>query len=160
MSIPSCTLCIFVVCSNCIPTGQLSTRQRASLRERNSTGFQSTFLLGDVEFVGFVTIILFAVYEWCDLLLQFDTLLSLDSSPFNSGPFPAAWNRGYTLLCSQWDRAVVEGVFRYSLDEVVTRLVPGRYGFIAQRNPKRFSHRRKPDEVKSICQPINRAEKK
>ena len=122
-----------VVCSNCIPTGQLSTRQRASLRERNSTGFQSTFLLGDVEFVGFVTIILFAVYEWCDLFLHFDT-----------------------LLCSQWDRAVADGVFRYSLDEVVTRLLPGRYGFIAQRNPKRFSHRRKPDEVKSICQPFNR----
>ncbi|XP_064404006.1 GDP-D-glucose phosphorylase 1-like isoform X2 [Halichondria panicea] len=61
-----------------------------------------------------------------------------------------------TLLCSQWDRAVADGVFRYSLDEVVTRLVPGRYGFIAQRNPKRFSHRRKPDEVKSICQPFNR----
>ncbi len=50
---------------------------------------------------------------------------------------------------------MVDSVFRYTLDEVITRRVPGRYGFVIQRNPKRFSHRRKPAEVKSICQPFN-----
>ena len=50
---------------------------------------------------------------------------------------------------------MTSGVFRYDLSEINTRIVPGKYGFVAQRNPKRFSHRRKPMDMASLTQPFN-----
>ena len=47
------------------------------------------------------------------------------------------------------------GVFRYGLDGVATRIVDGRYGLVAQRNPKRFSHRRKPADMRTLTQPFD-----
>ena len=47
------------------------------------------------------------------------------------------------------------GVFRYTLDGVTTRILDGRYGLVAQRNPKRFSHRRKPGDMQTLTQSFN-----
>ena len=46
-------------------------------------------------------------------------------------------------------------VFRYDLNGVTTRVVAGRYGLVAQRNPKRFSHRRKPGDMQVLIQPFD-----
>ena len=35
------------------------------------------------------------------------------------------------LLLSSWEKAMRDGVFRYDLTEVATRIVPGRYGIVA-----------------------------
>ena len=56
------------------------------------------------------------------------------------------------LLCERWDGAMSRGLFRYDLSDVVTRHVPGKYGFVVQRNPKRFTHRRSPANIISIRQ--------
>ena len=56
----------------------------------------------------------------------------------------------------RWDETMQRGgVFRYSLDDVTTRVIDGRYGLVAQRNPKRFSHRRKPGDMQKLTQPFN-----
>lgn len=47
------------------------------------------------------------------------------------------------------------GVFRYNLDGVTTRVLDGRYGLVAQRNSKRFSHRRKPADMRDLVEPFN-----
>ena len=49
-------------------------------------------------------------------------------------------------------------IFRYSLDDVTTRVIDGRHGLVAQRNPKRFSHRRKPGDMQTLTQPFNPAQ--
>ena len=49
-------------------------------------------------------------------------------------------------------------VFRYSLEGVTTRVLDGRHGLVAQRNPKRFSHRRKPADMHVLTQPFNPAQ--
>jgi hypothetical protein len=48
-----------------------------------------------------------------------------------------------------------DGVFRYDLQEVVSRTVPGQYGFVALNNPKRFSHRRPPADMQMLVQPFD-----
>ena len=35
---------------------------------------------------------------------------------------------------SVWDRGMENGIFRYSLDDVSTKVIPGRYGFVIQVN--------------------------
>ena len=52
---------------------------------------------------------------------------------------------------------MTRGTFRYDLSEVITRRVPGRYGFIVQRNPKRHTHRRAPAHMTSLVQPFDDA---
>lgn len=47
------------------------------------------------------------------------------------------------------------GVFRYDLSDIVTRRVPGKYGFIVQRNSKRHTHRRAPAQMSSLRQPFD-----
>jgi GDP-D-glucose phosphorylase len=59
------------------------------------------------------------------------------------------------LLLSSWEKAMRDGVFRYDLTEVATRIVPGRYGIVAMNNPKRFSHRRPPADMQCLVQPFD-----
>lgn len=58
-------------------------------------------------------------------------------------------------MCEQWDKATHRGAFRYTLDGVSTRHLSGTHGLVVQRNPKRFSHRRKPADMQSIVQPFD-----
>ncbi|CAL8260406.1 unnamed protein product [Merluccius merluccius] len=57
------------------------------------------------------------------------------------------------LLTSGWsDRMRRGGVFRYRLDELRTRVLPGPLSYVAQLNTLRGVERRKPQEVRSIKQ--------
>ena len=38
------------------------------------------------------------------------------------------------FLTSLWDRGMENGIFRYSVDDVSTKVIPGRYGFVIQVN--------------------------
>ncbi|XP_071835248.1 GDP-D-glucose phosphorylase 1-like isoform X2 [Apostichopus japonicus] len=58
-------------------------------------------------------------------------------------------------LQESWDRAKDGGHFRYDLVDLTTRILPGEYGFVAQLNTKRATHRRKPQEMRSLAQPFN-----
>ncbi len=45
------------------------------------------------------------------------TLASLDSSPLNSAPFSAAWNRGYTLASTVFINVLImNNVYMYELE--------------------------------------------
>ncbi len=57
-----------------------------------------------------------------------------------------------TLIRERWDSAMSEGIFRYDLQGVVTRTVPGGFGFIVQQNPKRRTHRRAPGHMTALRQ--------
>lgn len=59
------------------------------------------------------------------------------------------------LLRAKWDEAMAKGVFRYGLEDMTTRAIPGKFGFVAQRNPKRFTHRRRPMDIQKLQQPFN-----
>ncbi|KAJ8044839.1 GDP-D-glucose phosphorylase 1 [Holothuria leucospilota] len=58
-------------------------------------------------------------------------------------------------LQSSWDEAREGGHFRYDLKDLTTRILPGEFGFVAQLNTKRATHRRKPQEMISVAQPFN-----
>lgn len=59
------------------------------------------------------------------------------------------------LLQSTWNEAAAGGHFWYKLDKLDTRILPGKYGFVAQLNTKRAQERRKPQHVTSICMPFD-----
>ncbi|KAH8028284.1 hypothetical protein HPB51_014940 [Rhipicephalus microplus] len=59
------------------------------------------------------------------------------------------------LLQSKWDEAMTSGHFWYKLDKLDTRILPGKYGFVAQLNMKRANERRKPQHVTSVCMPFD-----
>lgn len=47
-----------------------------------------------------------------------------------------------TILLAQWDKMNTEGMFRYDVTECSTKMIPGRFGFIAQLNEGRASKKR------------------
>ncbi|XP_065309045.1 GDP-D-glucose phosphorylase 1 isoform X2 [Dermacentor albipictus] len=59
------------------------------------------------------------------------------------------------LLQSKWNEAMANGHFWYKLEKLETRILPGKYGFVAQLNTKRAQERRKPQHVSSICMPFD-----
>lgn len=59
------------------------------------------------------------------------------------------------LLETLWDSRMVEGIFRYELGDLETRILPGKYGFVAQLNVKRAQQRRKPQFISTISMPFN-----
>lgn len=59
------------------------------------------------------------------------------------------------LLLQRWELAMSSGVFRYDLSGVVTRRVPGEFGFIVQCNSKRYTHRRLPAKMGNLRQPFD-----
>lgn len=65
-------------------------------------------------------------------------------------------NRGRSrfdiALRSGWTEKRNTGLFRYRLDELETRILPGSRGYIAQLNIMRGTERRKPQEILSVRQ--------
>lgn len=59
------------------------------------------------------------------------------------------------LLRSKWDDAMEKGHFWYKLNKLETRILPGKYRFVAQLNIKRAQERRKPQHVSSVVMPFN-----
>ncbi|GFR87957.1 GDP-D-glucose phosphorylase 1-like [Elysia marginata] len=55
----------------------------------------------------------------------------------------------------RWDRAMANGVFRYTIDHIVTRIIPGSKQYVAQLNTLRATERRKPQVITSVYQPFN-----
>lgn len=54
-----------------------------------------------------------------------------------------------------WTDRMERGLFRYRLEDLQTRVLPGPCGFVAQLNVKRGKERRKPQEILSIQQDFN-----
>ncbi|XP_076320721.1 GDP-D-glucose phosphorylase 1 isoform X3 [Tachypleus tridentatus] len=59
------------------------------------------------------------------------------------------------VLQKKWETAMKNGYFRYHLDKLDTKVLPGKYGFIAQLNVKRAQERRKPQDVIDLKMPFN-----
>lgn len=59
------------------------------------------------------------------------------------------------LLPRKWMAAKVAGAFIYSVDNVETKILPGKYGIVSQINVNRKLMRRKPENVVDIQQPFN-----
>ncbi|XP_036391498.1 GDP-D-glucose phosphorylase 1 [Megalops cyprinoides] len=55
-------------------------------------------------------------------------------------------------LRSGWTKKMQQGLFRYTLADLRTRILPGSYGFVAQLNILRGQERRKPQRILSIRQ--------
>lgn len=47
-----------------------------------------------------------------------------------------------TVLQAQWDKLSSEGLFRYDVTECSTKMIPGKYGFVAQLNEGRATKKR------------------
>ncbi|XP_027235407.2 GDP-D-glucose phosphorylase 1 isoform X2 [Penaeus vannamei] len=60
-----------------------------------------------------------------------------------------------TLLKRGWEAAMEAGIFNYKVDNVETKIIPGKYHIVAQMNANRFKLRRKPDEIVSVVQPFD-----
>ncbi|XP_060079584.1 GDP-D-glucose phosphorylase 1-like [Ylistrum balloti] len=59
------------------------------------------------------------------------------------------------LLRGKWDECMKNGHFRYHLDKVETKIIPGEKRYVAQLNVKRATERRKPQEITIVNQPFN-----
>ncbi|XP_013404908.2 GDP-D-glucose phosphorylase 1 [Lingula anatina] len=59
------------------------------------------------------------------------------------------------MLQSKWTQAMEGGHFRYTLDHVVTRVIPGKRHYVSQLNVKRGVERRKPQVIDSVNQQFN-----
>ncbi|XP_029822600.2 GDP-D-glucose phosphorylase 1 [Ixodes scapularis] len=77
-----------------------------------------------------------------------DLVYEINASPTS----PSRFDR---LLRSRWDNAMEKGHFWYRLDKLETRILPGKYRFVAQLNIKRAQERRKPQHVSSVVMPFN-----
>lgn len=60
-----------------------------------------------------------------------------------------------TTIQAGWTDRMDRGLFRYPLGDLQTRIMPGRYGYVAQLNIQRGLERRKPQEILSIQQEFN-----
>lgn len=59
------------------------------------------------------------------------------------------------LLRAKWEDAADKGYFWYRLDELETRVLPGKYMFVAQLNIRRAQERRKPQHITSVAMPFD-----
>ncbi|XP_063781903.1 GDP-D-glucose phosphorylase 1 [Pseudophryne corroboree] len=60
-----------------------------------------------------------------------------------------------TALRSDWEEKMKQGLFRYPLWSLQTRILPGNVKYVAQLNIKRGIERRKPQDTKSIQEKFN-----
>lgn len=58
-------------------------------------------------------------------------------------------------LQSQWNSAVEKGYFRYRLNIKHSKILPGKYSFLAQLSTDRHVNRRVPEEITCISQPFD-----
>ncbi|XP_064484120.1 LOW QUALITY PROTEIN: GDP-D-glucose phosphorylase 1-like [Ornithodoros turicata] len=59
------------------------------------------------------------------------------------------------VLRSKWDEAVENGCFWYQLDKLETKVLSGKFKFVAQLNVKRAQERRKPQHITSVTMPFD-----
>ncbi|XP_067140606.1 GDP-D-glucose phosphorylase 1 [Centruroides vittatus] len=59
------------------------------------------------------------------------------------------------MLKQKWEDAMDKGYFRYKLNFLESKILEGKYGFVAQLNVKRAVERRKPQMVSSIDMPFD-----
>ncbi|XP_035827145.1 GDP-D-glucose phosphorylase 1 isoform X1 [Aplysia californica] len=71
-----------------------------------------------------------------------------DGQPSQLSPFDKE-------LHKRWDAAMAAGAFRYGIDHILTRIIPGSKGYVGQLNTLRATERRKPQEISSVSQPFN-----
>ncbi|XP_054858968.1 GDP-D-glucose phosphorylase 1 [Eublepharis macularius] len=60
------------------------------------------------------------------------------------------------ILQQGWKDRQEQGLFRYHLGDLQTRILPGKAGFVAQLNIRRGSDRRPPQEIQSVQQRFDR----
>ncbi|NP_001104198.1 GDP-D-glucose phosphorylase 1 isoform X1 [Xenopus laevis] len=58
-------------------------------------------------------------------------------------------------LQSKWEQKMNEGLFRYPLRNLQTKILPGSLSYVAQLNIQRSINRRKPEDIWSIQQKFN-----
>ncbi|KAK3866074.1 hypothetical protein Pcinc_028365 [Petrolisthes cinctipes] len=58
-------------------------------------------------------------------------------------------------LLNQWDAAMSAGVFKYSLEGVETKVLPGKYHIVIQMNSNRNVLRRTPQAIVDVQQPFD-----
>ncbi|KAK7794230.1 hypothetical protein R5R35_012550 [Gryllus longicercus] len=58
-------------------------------------------------------------------------------------------------LQTKWQSAVDNGYFRYTLNILNTKRLPGKFSFLAQLNPDRGTNRRPPEDISSLTQPFD-----
>lgn len=60
-----------------------------------------------------------------------------------------------TVLQAGWQERMERGLFRYTLGDLQTRILPGPLGYVSQLNIQRATEKRKPQEILSIQQEFN-----
>ncbi|XP_057522801.1 GDP-L-galactose phosphorylase 2-like [Amaranthus tricolor] len=81
-------------------------------------------------------------------MIENDTTYSVDQTPGISFL--------YDLLLGQWEDRMRRGFFRYDVTQCETKIIPGRYGFIAQLNEGRHLKKRPTEfRVDQVLQPFD-----
>ncbi|XP_041351466.1 GDP-D-glucose phosphorylase 1-like [Gigantopelta aegis] len=58
-------------------------------------------------------------------------------------------------LCTRWDDGMDNGLFRYTMDHVETRILSGSNKYVVQLNEKRAKERRTPQSIMNVNQPFD-----
>lgn len=77
-----------------------------------------------------------------------------NTSPWTDGQ-PSQTSQFDGELHKRWDAAMAAGAFRYNIDHILTRIIPGPKGYVGQLNTLRATERRKPQDISSVSQPYN-----
>ncbi|XP_055333312.1 GDP-D-glucose phosphorylase 1-like [Paramacrobiotus metropolitanus] len=83
---------------------------------------------------------------------DFVWMISYSDYVFNTEPPPSQFD---LLLQSSWKIATDNNVFRYKLNTLETKVLPGKLGFVAQLNPQRALERRAPQPFYSMKDPFD-----
>ncbi|XP_049840090.1 GDP-D-glucose phosphorylase 1 [Schistocerca gregaria] len=86
-------------------------------------------------------------YEYCKTDFIYETSRS-DSSVQSGSVFDSA-------LQNTWKAALERGVFRYVLNIQHSKILEGKFSFVAQLNTDRALKRRAPEEITSLTQPFD-----
>jgi hypothetical protein len=67
-------------------------------------------------------------------------------------------DQGYDeLLAEEWNEAMRNGLFKFKIDaRLQARYLPGKYNFLVQYNPKRYSEKRQTEfKINDLNEPFN-----
>lgn len=59
------------------------------------------------------------------------------------------------LILTRWNNFMMKGSFRYNIDKVLEKVLPGKFSFLVQYQPNRSSNRRPPQSMTSVLQEFN-----
>ncbi|XP_023345910.1 GDP-D-glucose phosphorylase 1 isoform X2 [Eurytemora carolleeae] len=59
-------------------------------------------------------------------------------------------------LAEKWSQLMKKGSFRYGLEDICSRIVGGKFGFVAQLQLNRSTNRRPPQAMLSLKQPFTK----